>query len=109
MKEIIDNVLDMQPITYMRGINIPNSFIIIDEAQNTAPKEMKTIITRVGDGSKVVVLFDQDQIDNKYLDEFSNGGSYLVDRYVSTEKYFCYLKMTESVRSFVAKRGAELL
>lgn len=107
-KNIKDSLL-LEPITYMRGVSIPNSFIIIDEAQNCTPQVMKTILTRVGDGSKVVVCFDPEQIDNKYLDQFSNGGSYLVDRFISTEEYFCYIKMQESVRSEIAKRSAELL
>lgn len=107
--ESFNNVVDLEPITYMRGINIFNSFVVIDEAQNITPSIMKTIMTRIGEGCKVVILFDPDQLDNRYLDEFSNGASYLIDRYIETEEYFCYIKAKESVRSLIAKRSAELL
>lgn len=107
--ELIADVVDISPTTYMRGINISNRIVVIDEAQNITPHVMKTIMTRLGENSKAVVLFDQEQIDDKYLDEFSNGAAYLVDRCIESEPYFCYIRAKESVRSYVAKRMGELL
>ncbi len=79
-KLIADGRLVMEPLTYIRGRSIPHQFIIIDEAQNLTPHEVKTIISRVGEGTKIVVTGDVQQIDNPYLDSSSNGLSYAVER-----------------------------
>ncbi|HEY0009285.1 MAG TPA: PhoH family protein, partial [Tepidisphaeraceae bacterium] len=70
----------LEPLTYIRGRSIPNQFMIVDEAQNLTPHEVKTIASRVGEGTKLVLTGDASQIDNPYLDSSSNGLSYLVER-----------------------------
>jgi PhoH-like ATPase len=72
--------LVLEPLTYIRGRSIPHQFMIVDEAQNLTPHEVKTIASRVGDGTKLVLTGDATQIDNPYLDSSSNGLSYLVER-----------------------------
>jgi PhoH-like ATPase len=70
----------LEPLTYIRGRSIPHQFMIIDESQNLTPHEVKTIASRVGEGTKLVLTGDASQIDNPYLDSSSNGLSYLVER-----------------------------
>src|SRR5207253_5628688 len=70
----------LEPLTYIRGRSIPNQFMIVDESQNLTPHEVKTIASRVGDGTKLILTGDATQIDNPYLDSSSNGLSYLVER-----------------------------
>jgi len=70
----------LEPLTYIRGRSIPNQFMIVDESQNLTPHEVKTIASRVGDGTKLILTGDATQIDNPYLDSGSNGLSYLVER-----------------------------
>jgi PhoH-like ATPase len=79
-KLIADGRLVLEPLTYIRGRSIPHQFIIIDEAQNLTPHEVKTIISRVGEGTKIVITGDIQQIDNPYLDSSSNGLSYAVEK-----------------------------
>ncbi|MBI1373895.1 MAG: AAA family ATPase [Phycisphaera sp.] len=69
----------LEPLTYIRGRSIPNQFMIVDEAQNLSPHEVKTIATRVGEGTKLILTGDVAQIDNPYLDSSSNGLSYVVE------------------------------
>ncbi len=71
--------LILEPLTYIRGRSIPNQFMIVDEAQNLTPHEVKTIASRVGEGTKLVLTGDVKQIDNPYLDSSSNGLSYMVE------------------------------
>ena len=80
--ELIDlGILEIEPLTYIRGRSIPNQFIIVDEAQNLTPHEVKTIITRVGDGTKIVLTGDPYQIDNPYVDQTNNGLVHVVNRF----------------------------
>jgi len=72
------NILQIEPLTYIRGRSIPNQFMIVDEAQNLTPHEVKTILTRAGDGTKIVLTGDPYQIDHPYLDSLSNGLAYVV-------------------------------
>jgi PhoH-like ATPase len=72
--------MSVEPLTYIRGRSIPNQYMIVDEAQNLTPHEVKTIASRVGEGTKLVLTGDATQIDNPYLDSSSNGLSYLVER-----------------------------
>lgn len=74
-------LIEIEAITFIRGRSIPNAFIIIDEAQNLSMHELKTIITRVGDNTKIVLTGDIEQIDNVHVDAFSNGLSYAVERF----------------------------
>src|SRR5690606_32983807 len=74
-------LIEIEAITFIRGRSIPNAFIVIDEAQNLSMHELKTIITRVGDGTKIVLTGDIEQIDNVHVDVFTNGLSYAVERF----------------------------
>ncbi len=79
-KLMADGKLILEPLTYIRGRSIPHQFILVDEAQNLTPHEVKTIASRVGEGTKLVFTGDIGQIDNPYLDSSSNGLSYAVER-----------------------------
>jgi PhoH-like ATPase len=74
-------LINIEPLTYIRGRSIPNQFMIVDESQNLTPHEIKTIITRVGEGTKIVLTGDPYQIDNPYVDAISNGLSHVVERF----------------------------
>ncbi len=79
-KLMADGKLVLEPLTYIRGRSIPHQFMIVDEAQNLTPHEIKTIVSRVGEGTKLILTGDIGQIDNPYLDSSSNGLSYAVER-----------------------------
>ncbi|MDA8168270.1 MAG: PhoH family protein [Nitrospiraceae bacterium] len=98
----------IEPLTYIRGRSLPRRFMIIDEAQNLRPLDVKTILTRAGEGTKVVLTGDLEQIDTPYLDSSSNGLAYLISRFLN-EEFFCYLNLAKSARSDLAERAAELL
>lgn len=100
--------VDVQPLSYIRGRSIPKQFLIVDEAQNLTPLEVKTIITRVGHGTKVVLTGDSYQIDNPYVDSSSNGFNYLVDRF-RAEPLAAHIELTKGERSPLAELGANLL
>ncbi|MBN1596509.1 PhoH family protein [candidate division FCPU426 bacterium] len=98
----------LESLTYIRGRSIPKQFIIVDEAQNLTPHEVKTIVSRAGEGSKVVLTGDPYQIDNPYLDSNSNGLTYLVEHFQSQE-LFGHVTLTKSERSSLAALAAKLL
>jgi PhoH-like ATPase len=100
--------IGIEPLTYIRGRSIPNQFFIIDEAQNLTPHEVKTIITRVGHNSKIVLTGDPEQIDNPYVDLRSNGFTYLVDRF-RDQGISAHLNMTIGERSELAEIAADIL
>jgi PhoH-like ATPase len=102
------DLLQVEPLTYIRGRSLPKRYIIIDEAQNLRPIDIKTIVTRCGEGTKIVFTGDLDQIDAPYLDRMSNGLAYLISRFINEEN-FCFLNLTKSVRSQLAEQGARLL
>ena len=79
--------IEMEAMTYIRGRSLPKVYLIIDEAQNLTPHEVKTIISRAGDGTKVILAGDPSQIDNPYLDKDSNGLTYTVGKFVNHEIY----------------------
>lgn len=79
-KLLADGKLVLEPLTYIRGRSIPHQFMIVDEAQNLTPHEVKTIVSRVGEGTKIILTGDIGQIDNPYLDSSSNGLSYAVEK-----------------------------
>jgi PhoH-like ATPase len=79
-KLMADGKLVLEPLTYIRGRSIPHQFMIVDEAQNLTPHEVKTIASRVGEGTKLVLTGDIGQIDNPYLDQSSNGLAYAVEK-----------------------------
>ncbi len=105
---IDSGMIQIEPLTYIRGRSLPHRYIIIDEAQNLRPLDVKTIITRCGEGTKIIFTGDLYQIDTPYLDFSSNGLSYLISRFIQEEN-FCYLNLTQSARSKLAERAAELL
>jgi PhoH-like ATPase len=81
-RELVDmGLIDIEPLTYIRGRSIPNQYIIVDEAQNLTPHEVKTIITRAGDQTKVVLTGDLYQIDNPYVDSANNGLAFVVNKF----------------------------
>jgi PhoH-like ATPase len=100
--------LIMEALTYMRGRSIPRQFILCDEAQNLSPHMIKTLITRVGEGSKIVFTGDPEQIDHPYLDASSNGLTYLVEK-LKGEEIAGHVTLTKGERSKVAELGARLL
>lgn len=107
--ELIDlGILEIEPLTYIRGRSIPNQFIIVDEAQNLTPHEVKTIITRVGDGTKIVLTGDPFQIDNPYIDATNNGLVHVVNRF-RNEKIAGHITMTKGERSALAELAANNL
>lgn len=91
----------LEPLTYIRGRSIPNQFMIVDEAQNLTPHEVKTIASRVGDNTKLVLTGDATQIDNPYLDSSSNGLSYLVER-LKDRSIIGHVTLAKSERSELA-------
>ena len=95
-------------LNYIRGRSLTNRFIIIDEAQNTTPGEMKTILTRGGEGTKFVIIGDITQIDSPYQNEKSNGLSYLVDRWTGQPE-FVHVHLTRGERSNLAEKAAQLM
>lgn len=101
-------ILEIEALTYIRGRSIPEQFIIIDEAQNLTPLEVKTIISRAGEGTKIVLTGDPQQIDNPYLDEDSNGLTYVVDRLKDSELVGSIL-LTKTERSPLSSLAAEKL
>lgn len=116
-ESLIDSVIDLlikkrqleiEVLTYIRGRSIPNQFIIIDEAQNLTMHEVKTIITRAGEGTKIVLCGDLDQIDHPYLDKESNGLSYLASR-LNGQSFYGQVRLIRGERSELATRAAELL
>ncbi|MGL5795443.1 MAG: PhoH family protein [Waterburya sp.] len=108
-EELIEmGILQIEPLTYIRGRTIPQQFLIIDEAQNLTPHEVKTIITRAGEGTKVVLTGDPDQIDNPYIDAASNGLTYVVERF-KYEPLAGHITLTKGERSSLAERAAALL
>ena len=91
----------LEPLTYIRGRSIPNQYMIVDESQNLTPHEVKTIASRVGEGTKLVLTGDATQIDNPYLDSSSNGLSYLVER-LKSEGIVGHITLAKSERSELA-------
>ena len=100
--------LQLEAITYIRGRSIPEHFVIIDEAQNLTPHEIKTIISRAGENTKMVLTGDPHQIDNPYLDASSNGLSVTVEQF-KNEKIHGHVTLKKSERSELAALAARLL
>jgi len=100
--------LELETLTYIRGRSIPNQFILCDEAQNLSPNMIKALITRVGEGTKIVFTGDPEQIDHPYLDASSNGLTYLVEK-LKAEEIAGHVTLVKGERSRVAELGAKLL
>jgi PhoH-like ATPase len=100
--------LVMEPLTYIRGRSIPHQFMIVDEAQNLSPHEVKTIVSRVGDGTKIVMCGDIGQIDNPYLDAASNGLAHAIER-MKGQGIAGHVTLAKTERSELASLAAEVL
>ena len=100
--------IEMEAVTYIRGRSLPKAYIIVDEAQNLTPHEVKTIVSRAGEGTKVILTGDPTQIDNPYLDKDSNGLTYIVGRF-SDQKLYGHLFLEKTERSELAALATEIL
>jgi PhoH-like ATPase len=108
-EELVEmGLLQIEPLTYIRGRTLPNQFLIVDEAQNLTPHEVKTILTRAGEGTKVILTGDPDQIDNPYVDAASNGLTYVVERF-KNEPLAGHITFIKGERSDLAERATQLL
>lgn len=101
-------ILQVEPLTYIRGRSIPRQFILLDEAQNLSPLEVKTIITRAGEGTKIVLTGDPYQIDNPHVDAQSNGLTYVVEKFKG-QKLAATVSLIKGERSPLAELAARLL
>jgi PhoH-like ATPase len=107
--ELLDSgQIQVEPLTYIRGRSLPQQFMIVDEAQNLTPHEVKTIITRSGDGTKIVLTGDPGQIDNPYVDSASNGLTICADRFRG-EKLAGHIVLAKGERSELAELAANSL
>jgi len=100
--------IEIEAMTFIRGRSIANAFIIIDEAQNMTKHEIKTVLTRVGEGTKIILTGDIEQIDNVYLDETTNGLTYVIDRF-KEQSSSGHITLVKGERSKVATLASKLL
>lgn len=103
-----DGKIMITPLAFIRGRSLSNVIFIVDEAQNLTPHEVKTIISRAGENTKIIFTGDVNQIDTPYLDENSNGLAYLIDR-VKGQNLFAHIKLEKGERSELANLANELL
>jgi PhoH-like ATPase len=103
-----DEKLIITPLAYIRGRSLSKVFFIVDEAQNLTPHEVKTIITRAGEGTKIVFTGDIHQIDSPYLDTKSNGLSYFTEK-MKGQDIFAHVNLVQGVRSHLAELASNLL
>lgn len=107
--ELMDlGLLEIEPLTYIRGRSIPNQFMIVDEAQNLTPHEVKTILSRAGDNTKIILTGDPYQIDNPYVDSTNNGLVHVVNRF-QKERIAGHVSLSKGERSDLAELAANLL
>lgn len=105
---IKDEKIVIEPLAYIRGRSISNVFFVVDEAQNLTPHEIKTIITRAGEGTKIIFTGDINQIDTPYLDSQSNGLSHMIDK-IKNQSIYAHVKLEKGERSELANIANELL
>ena len=103
-----DQQIELEALTYIRGRSIPKQYIIIDEAQNLTPHEVKTIISRAGENTKMILTGDPNQIDNPYLDSSSNGLSYAIEK-LKGQPLYGHVTLTKSERSPLSAIAADFL
>lgn len=101
-------LVNIEPLTYIRGRSIPRSILILDESQQLTPLEVKTVATRMAEGSKLVLIGDPDQIDNPYVDRQSNGLVHAISK-MKGERFFASVHLTKGERSKLADAAAEKL
>ena len=102
------NIIQVEALSFIRGRSIPHQYMIIDEAQNLTPHEAKTILTRAGEGAKIIMTGDPAQIDNPYVDHRSNGLSYVIESFKNSP-YAAHITLTKGERSDLADEAARLL
>lgn len=108
-QELIDlDLLQIEPLTYIRGRSIASQFMIVDEAQNLTPHEVKTIISRAGEGTKIILTGDPYQIDHPYVDSTNNGLVHIVNRF-RNQALFGHVRLKKGERSVLAEAAANLL
>jgi PhoH-like ATPase len=100
--------IEIEALTYIRGRSISNAFIIVDEAQNLTAHEVKTIITRVGENTKIVLTGDIEQIDNMYTNETSNGLAYAIEKFKNSE-LSGHITFKKGERSRIATEASKIL
>jgi PhoH-like ATPase len=108
MELIEQGLVQVEPLTYIRGRSLPQQYIIVDEAQNLTPHEIKTIVTRSGDGTKIVLTGDPNQIDNPYVDAASNGLTIAADKFRG-QRIAGHIQLTKGERSELAEIATNLL
>jgi len=101
-------IIEVEPLTYIRGRSLPQQYVIVDEAQNLTPHEVKTIVTRCGEGTKIVLTGDPFQIDNPYVDSATNGLTYAANR-MHAESLVGHIVLTKGERSALANLAAAKL
>ena len=107
-EQMDQGIVEIEAMTYIRGRSIANAFIIVDEAQNLTAHELKTIITRVGHGTKLVLTGDVEQIDNSYVDAVSNGLTHAVEKFKEYQ-IAGHVTLKKGERSRLAGIAAEIL
>lgn len=108
-QHLIDRgIIEIEPLTYIRGRSIPRQMLIVDEAQNLTPHEVKTVLTRAGEGTKVILTGDPYQIDNPYVDSLSNGLTYTVERF-KRSPLAGHVTLRKGERSELAELAAKML
>lgn len=107
-KLLEEEKLVISPLAYIRGRSLVKIYFIVDEAQNLTPHEVKTIITRAGEGTKIVLTGDVFQIDHPYLDAQSNGLSYLIEK-MKGQNLYAHINLTKGERSELAELASNLL
>jgi len=103
-----NNALVIEALAFIRGRSLSETFFIVDEAQNLTPHEIKTIVTRAGEGTKIVLTGDIEQIDSPYLDRYSNGVVYLIDK-MNGQKLFTHINLIKGERSELSEIASRLL
>lgn len=101
-------ILEVEPLTYIRGRSLPQQYLIVDEAQNLTPHEVKTVLTRAGEGTKVVLTGDPEQIDNPYVDSRSNGLTYVIEHFKDAS-LAGHVTLSKGERSELAELAARLM
>jgi PhoH-like ATPase len=104
----MQGLLEVNALTFIRGRSIPKQFMLIDESQNISAHEAKTIVTRAGEGTKIVFTGDPDQLDNPYLDSCNNGLVYLVNK-MKGQGLYGHITLTKGERSELAELAANIL
>jgi PhoH-like ATPase len=100
--------IEIAPLSYIRGRTFSNAYLIVDEAQNATIHELKTVITRIGGNSKIVLMGDTDQIDTPYIDKRSNGLSIVIDKFAGSSM-MAHVHLTRGERSALATYASRIL